>query len=42
MGIFARSPYIITIAESGQEGSKVELFIWNGTGSAPATAVYTK
>jgi hypothetical protein len=42
MGIFARSPYIITINSSGQEGSKVELFIWNGTGSAPATAVYTK
>ena len=41
MGIFARSPYIITIAESGQEGSKVELFIWNGTGSAPASPQYT-
>ena len=41
MGIFARSPYIFTINSSGQEGSKVELFIWNGTGSAPATPQYT-
>ena len=41
MSIFARSPYIVTIAESGQEGSKLELFIWNGTGSAPASPQYT-
>ena len=41
MGIFVRSPYIVTINESGQEGSKIELFIWNGTGSAPATPQYT-
>jgi len=40
MSIFARSPYIITIAESGQEGSKVELRIWNGTGSAPVNPTY--
>ncbi len=40
MSIFARSPYIITIAESGQEGSKVELRIWNGTGSAPVDPTY--
>jgi hypothetical protein len=41
MGILVRSPYIVTINESGQEGSKIELFIWNGTGSAPATPQYT-
>lgn len=41
MGIFVRSPYIVTINESGQEGSKIELFIWNGTGSAPASPQYT-
>jgi hypothetical protein len=41
MSIFARSPYIVTIAESGQEGSKVELRIWNGTGSAPVNPTYT-
>ena len=41
MSIFARSPYIVTVNETGQEGSKVELFIWNGTGSAPANPTYT-
>jgi len=40
MSIFARSPYIVTIAESGQEGSKIELRIWNGTGSAPTNPTY--
>lgn len=39
--IFARSPYIITVDEVGQEGSKIELFLWNGTGSAPSTPQYT-
>ena len=37
----ARSPYFISINETGQIGSKLELFIWVGTGSAPATATYT-
>lgn len=41
MSIFARSPHIITIAETGQTGSKIELFLWNGTGSAPASPQYT-
>jgi hypothetical protein len=41
MSIFARSPHIITIAETGQTGSKIELFLWNGTGSAPADPQYT-
>lgn len=39
--IFARSPFIIEINEALQTSSKVELFIWNGTGSAPATPTYT-
>ena len=38
--IFTRSPYIIRIAESGQSGSKVELFISNTT-SFSATPQYT-
>jgi hypothetical protein len=39
--IFARSPFIIEINEAAQTSSKVEIFIWNGTGSAPATPTYT-
>ena len=41
MSIFARSPYIVEISETGQTGSKINLFIWNGTGSAPASPTYT-
>jgi len=41
MSIFARSPYIVEISETGQDGSKLEVFIWNGTGSAPASPTYT-
>jgi len=41
MIIYTRSPYFITVNESGQVGSKIELRIWNGTGSAPTTATYT-
>ncbi len=29
--IFARSPYLIRIAETGQNGSKIELFLANGS-----------
>lgn len=36
----SRSPYIITIDETGQTGSKIELFLWN-TGSQPADPQYT-
>ena len=36
----ARSPYIVEIAETGQEGSKVELFLWNA-GGQPSTPQYT-
>jgi hypothetical protein len=39
--IFVRSPYIISINETGQIETKVELFIWNGSGSAPASPTYT-
>ena len=41
MSIFARSPYIVEISETGQDGSKLEVFIWNGTGAAPASPTYT-
>ena len=40
MSIFARSPYIIEISETGQDGSKVELRIWN-SGTAPTDPNYT-
>jgi hypothetical protein len=33
--IFARSPYIIEVNEVGQQGSKIEIFLWN-SGSAPS------
>jgi hypothetical protein len=39
--ILARSPYIVEVNETGQDGSKIEIFLWNGTGSAPTTAQYT-
>jgi pyrrolidone-carboxylate peptidase len=35
-----RSPFIIEINEAGQNGSKIELFIWNGS-TIPATPTYT-
>ncbi len=41
MIIYSRSPYFITIDESAQVGSKLELRLWNGTGSAPVDATYT-
>ena len=36
----SRSPYIVEISETGQTGSKIELFLWN-TGSQPANPQYT-
>lgn len=39
--IFCRSPYIVNVNSTGQLGSKVELRIWNGTGSAPTSPTYT-
>ena len=32
-----RSPFIIEINEAGQNGSKIELFIWNGYVTPPTT-----
>lgn len=40
--IFARSPYNIRIAEAGQQGSKVELFISNSTFTTNPQYVLTK
>jgi hypothetical protein len=39
--IFARSPYIVTIDEAAQEATRLELFIWNGTGAAPIAPTYS-
>lgn len=39
--IFCRSPFIVEINETSQIETKVELYIWNGTGSAPASPTYT-
>jgi len=39
--ISARSPFEIVINETGQTGSKVELFIWNKGTTEPTTPTYT-
>ena len=39
--INARNPYIVTINETGQIETKLEVFLWNGTGSMPASPAYT-
>ncbi|MEY3499969.1 MAG: hypothetical protein RL308_1638 [Bacteroidota bacterium] len=39
--IKVRSPFIVTVAETGQDGSKIELFIWNKGTTEPATPTYT-
>jgi len=39
--IAARSPYIISINEANQVGSKVELFIWHKGQTEPTTPTYT-
>lgn len=39
--INTRSPYFITINETGQKGSKIELFIWNAPDSIPSIPNYT-
>lgn len=38
--IFVNKPYLIEVNESGQIGSKIELFVWNGA-TAPSTPTYT-
>jgi hypothetical protein len=39
--IFARSPYMVEINELGQIETKLQIFIWNGTGPAPASPTQT-
>jgi hypothetical protein len=39
--IFARSPYVVEIDETPQESTRLELFIWNGTGAAPVAPSYS-
>lgn len=42
MAIFARSPYILTINETGQTASMIQVFLWNGnTTPMPASPAYT-
>ena len=41
INIFARSPYIIEVDETGQTETKVELYIWNDGTSTPTSASYT-
>jgi len=41
MIIYSRSPYFITVNETSQVGSKIELRLWNGTGASPTPATYT-
>lgn len=42
MSIFARSPYIVEINETGQIETKIELFLWNGnTTPMPSSPAYT-
>jgi len=39
--INARNPYIVTINEASQIETKLQIFLWNGTGSMPASPSYT-
>ena len=39
--INARSPYIVTINETGQIETKLQIYLWNGTGAMPASPEYT-
>jgi len=42
MAIFARSPYILTINETGQTATMIQLFLWGGnTTPMPASPAYT-
>ena len=38
--IFARSPFIIQVDEPSQQGSKLFIWIWSGTGSAPTNPTH--
>lgn len=39
--IFAKSPYMIEINEAGQIETKLQIYIWNGSGPAPASPTKT-
>ena len=39
--ILARSPYIVEVNETGQDGSKIEIFLWNNGTTEPTTPQYT-
>ena len=39
--IYSRSPYTISINEAAQVGSKIELRIWNKSGTRPDIPTYT-
>ena len=39
--INARNPYIVTINDTGQIETKLQIFLWNGTSSMPASPAYT-
>lgn len=41
MIINVRSPYLVTVNESGQVGSKIELRLWNDGSTKPTEATYT-
>ena len=41
INIFARSPYIIEVDETGQTETKVELYIWNAGSGSPSSPSYT-
>lgn len=42
MSIFARSPYIVEINETGQIETKIQVFLWNGnTTPMPSSPAYT-
>lgn len=41
MRIFTRSPFIIDVDGTGASTTTVELYIWNGSGSAPTTPTYS-
>lgn len=38
--ILARSPFLVEVDEVSSMGSKIEVWLWNGTGSAPVSATY--
>jgi hypothetical protein len=39
--IFVRSPYMISVDETGQTGAKVKLYIWNNDMTEPTEPTYT-